>query len=52
MRRNDCSVVGRWELGGRNKKKRVNVSSKIRSNILFTIQQTLMGVSNQEWGWA
>ena len=48
MRRTDCGVGGRRELRG--KKKRGIVSSKIRSNILFTLQQTIMGVSNQEWG--
>jgi len=48
MRRSDCGVGGRWELRGQ--KKSVIVRSTIRSNILFTLQQTLIGVSNQEWG--
>ena len=48
MRKSDCSLGGRWELRGQ--KKRVIVSSTIRSNMLFTLQQTLIGVLNQEWG--
>jgi len=48
VRRSDCGIGGRWELRGQ--KKRVIVSSTIRSNILFTLQQTIIGISDQEWG--
>ena len=33
-----------------DRKKLVIVRSKIGRNILFNLQQTLMGESNQEWG--
>jgi hypothetical protein len=48
MRRSNCDVRGRWKL--REQKKYVIVSSTIRSNMLFTLRQTLMGVSKEEWG--